>query len=55
MDCLKELSHLQAENQKYDDVIEKASKELGEALLTIVEENQLNDGICGFTEFCVED
>ena len=55
MDCLKELSHLQAENQKYDDVIEKASKELGEALLTIVEENQLNDGICGFTEFCVGD
>ena len=41
--------------KKYDDVIEKASKELGEALLIIVEENQLDDGICGFAEPCIED
>lgn len=53
MDCLKELSHLQAENQKYNEVIEKAAKDLGEARLTIVEENQLDDGICGFAEPCL--
>lgn len=55
MDYLKELSRLQAENQKYDEVIEKAAKDLGEALLTIAEENQLDDGICGFAEPCIED
>lgn len=55
MDYLKELPRLQAENQKHDEVIEKAARELGEALLIIVEENQLDDGICGFAEPCIED
>lgn len=55
MEYLKEISCLQAENQKYDEVLEKAAKELGEALLAVVEENQLDDGICGFAESCIED
>ena len=55
MDYLKELSRLQAENQKYDEFSEKAAKELGEFLLTTVEENQLDDGICGFAESCMGD
>ena len=55
MNYLKELSRLQAENQKHDEVIEKAARELGEALLIIVEENQLDAGICGFAEPCIED
>ena len=55
MNCLKEVFRLQAENQKHDEVIEKAAKELGEALLITIEENQLDNGICGFAESCVEE